>query len=79
MELLGVRFNQAIHIGRGLDLQSYLEPGQSVLSDTVSLAAHDTNFLRVSFKSGYSQLIPWAQVATVFYKESDAVSSKHRS
>lgn len=77
MKLSLVRFREAIHIGKALDLNSSLADGQKVLGDVVTLHYHDANFLRVDFESGYSTLIPWAQVTTVFYEStSDNAGSK---
>lgn len=80
MNIIGVRFVQAIHLGRSLDIHSYLEQGTPVLGDPVTLSLHDANFLKVRFKSGYSQLVPMAQVASLFVSETEpGHSSKSRS
>ncbi len=80
MILTNVRFTQPIHLGRALDLHSFLEPGTRVSSDPVDIAWFNDTFLRISFRNGnYSQLVPWSQVAAVLYTESKpAVTSKQR-
>lgn len=80
MKIQGVRFNQSIHLGKSLDLQSYVAEGQMIQGDPVKLSRYDDVFLQMDFTKGeYSQLIPWAQVACLFWEPSDTNAAKQRS
>lgn len=80
MKIQGVRFNQAIHLGKSLDLQSYVAEGQSIMGDPVKLSRYDGVFLQMDFTKGkYSQLIPWAQVACLFWEPSVTDSAIKRA
>lgn len=75
MKISVVRFNDSsMCVGTELNPCSSLKHGEKTISGTVSLSKYDDLFLQVTFtnpsKSPYSQLIPWAQVSTVFFENS---------
>jgi hypothetical protein len=72
MKITVVRFVNAFGVGTQLDVRSSLLTGERVLDVPISLHRHDDTFLRIDFAhptNPYSQLVPWAQVATVLYEE----------
>lgn len=73
LKIKGVRFTEAIHVGKALDIQSYVEQGMSILGDKITLSKYDDTFLSIRFNSGYRQLVPFSTVATIFIDEPAAV------
>jgi hypothetical protein len=64
------RFAQHLAIGRGLDMQSYLESGMRILGVPIRLSWFDATFMAVHFEGlrkedQYLQLIPWSACGTV--------------
>lgn len=68
-----VRFKEHLHLGTGLDLKGSLAAGDSILGIPVSMDFYDSTFMLLSFngkgKDKYEQLVPWASVASVLFKE----------
>lgn len=68
-----VRFNGQFMVGRVLEPMSSISDGQRFRGGTVSLTYLNNTFLQIRFdkvdgKDTYSQLVPWAAVATVILK-----------
>lgn len=74
-EITLVRFTEALHIGKSLDVNSSLSKGQLVVSVPIELDFDgDRPFISVTFKGRtrdekYVQLIPFASVATILFNE----------
>lgn len=68
-----VRLSSDVHVGRSLDLQKCLVTGETVGGVKIALEFHDETFLEIRFLGkgldAYSQLVPWARVDTVLFKE----------
>lgn len=68
-----VRFHDNLMLGKSLDLKSSLAWGDSVLGTPVELYFYDQTFMMVKYcgksvDQKYSQLIPFAQVATLIFE-----------
>lgn len=79
MHIINVRLHDHIQLGLEVLPDNFLERGRR-LSDSIcaDLQVHDSMFLKVTFKNSsktYSQFIPWAQVASVFFDDTPAEKS----
>lgn len=73
-EITMIRFAEAIHIGKSLDVNSSLSKGQTIVGVPIELAFDGDHFISVTFKGKtkeekYVQLIPIAAVATILFNE----------
>lgn len=80
MNILNVRFANHIPLGKEVMPDNYMERGRSTGSSRcVDIQNYDSMFLKLVFENSsgrYSQFVPWAQVATVYFDDAPAEKSK---
>lgn len=80
MIIRNVRFMNHIPLGSEVVPDNFMERGRKLTSSRcVDLQNYDSMFLKITFDDGhrvYSQFVPWAQVATVFFDDTTSEKSE---
>jgi hypothetical protein len=79
MHILNVRFSEHLPLGKEVMPDNFVERGRRCGSSRVTdIQMYDSMFLKITFTNSdgdYSQFVPWARVATVYFDDSSTKKS----